>query len=242
MRQHEQIERTAAAADVRHHGRSSRVAAAPRASRVDENPVAVRRAQRDRVALPDVDHVQLELAVRARGDARRRDRQPDEHHGGDGRDGRRRAPVARRAGDDERRRQHARRSRRKPDVGATRTDAPGVAAATVATRSRPPSSGCAASASSVASGWIGASSMPTNSIGCASARSGVATRLVSGATRLIRPNTHATIGADADRRDGRADEDQRAARARATEGGARRFARATRAAAIIDVTPTTLSW
>ncbi len=126
-------------------------------------------------------------------------------------------------------------------VGATRIDAPGVAAATVATRSRLPSSGCAASASSDASGWIGASSMPRNSMGWASARSGVAARLVSGATRLMRPNTHATIGADpivATVVPTRIN-----AGARASDG--RRcnpIRRATRPAAIIDVTPTTLSW
>ena len=62
MRQHEHVERTAAPPDVRNDGRSSRVAAAPRTAGVEQNPVRVRRAQRDRVALPHVDHVQLDVA------------------------------------------------------------------------------------------------------------------------------------------------------------------------------------
>ena len=104
MRQHEQVERPAATADVRHDGRRARVAAAPRTAGVEQNPMAVRRAQRDRVALPDVDHVQLDLAVRrdarraaARRAARRRRRAMVAG----------RSPLARRAGDDHRERHHA---------------------------------------------------------------------------------------------------------------------------------------
>ena len=61
------------------------VAAAPAAARVEQHPAPARRPQRERVALPDVDHVQLDDAATARhvgdratsdGRARRRRRAP----------------------------------------------------------------------------------------------------------------------------------------------------------------------
>ena len=56
----------AAMAEVRYHSRATGVPAPPRAAGVEQNPMTIRGAQRDRVALTDVDHVQLHVAARER--------------------------------------------------------------------------------------------------------------------------------------------------------------------------------
>ena len=48
-----------------------------------------------------------------------------------------------------------------------------------------------------ANGGMGANNIPRKIMGCAIAMSGVAARLLIGATRLTRPNVHATIGPEA---------------------------------------------
>ena len=126
-------------------------------------------------------------------------------------------------------------------VGATGIDAPGSDAARLATEVSPTSMGCAASAKIDASGWIHAVSMPAKIMGCASSRSGVAVRLLSGATRLTRPNTQATIGAEPIV----AIVVPMSVRAIVLRSQCRRWTpirRLTIPAEIIDATPTTLSW
>ena len=147
MRQHEHVEapprRPMYGMTVDRPG----VAAAPRAAGVEENPVSVRRPQRDRVALSDVDHVQLASCpdTAARSAARRESaRTPPRRSPAASSLATRTATITARghhAGDD--RGEHRRRHGIEP---------PGIAAPTAATRSSPTSSGCAASAKSVASG------------------------------------------------------------------------------------------
>src|SRR6185437_15627395 len=114
-------------------------------------------------------------------------------------------------------------------VGATTTDAAGSDALTSATRSRPASSG-----------WTASAMRPSMIIGWASAISGVAATLLNGATRLTRPNTHATIGAEqivttvVPTTIAALSWSQRGSRWIPTRW-------ANRPAAIIDVTPTTLN-
>ena len=57
MRQHEQRERAAPVREVRHDGRTARIAAEPAPARVDEYPVIAARPESDGVSLPDVEHV-----------------------------------------------------------------------------------------------------------------------------------------------------------------------------------------
>jgi hypothetical protein len=71
MRQHERLERSAAASEVRDHRGAARVSPFPRSTGVDEEPAAARGAERDRVTLPDVDHVQFRISRRGRPGNRR---------------------------------------------------------------------------------------------------------------------------------------------------------------------------
>src|SRR5437762_11546427 len=77
----------------------------------------------------------------------------------------------------------------------TVTAALGIEAADQAIQSNAKSSGCTASAKTRARAGNGAPSKARKRIGCARVMTGAARRLDSGATRLMRPNTHATSGA-----------------------------------------------
>jgi hypothetical protein len=59
MRKHERIERAAAPEEVRKHGRATCIAAAPCGTSVEQNPVAAICSKEDRVALADVENVEL---------------------------------------------------------------------------------------------------------------------------------------------------------------------------------------
>ena len=58
--QDEGVERATTPEDVREDGRATRIAAAPRRTRVEQYPVAAVRSNQDCVALPYVEHVQLD--------------------------------------------------------------------------------------------------------------------------------------------------------------------------------------
>ena len=192
MRQHEHVERAAAPADVRHDRRPTRVAAAPRppASNRIQCPCGVCSA----IASPCPTSIMCSSTEAAQ---RRCDDGSQTSSAA--------ASTATSVGFIHSRDAHATMTATDITpattaaitVGATVIDPAGTAAAVAATRSRPTKQrmrrvGDQRSRADA----IGASSMPKKIIGCASAISGAAARLVSGATTLTRPKTHATIGAE----------------------------------------------
>ena len=60
MRKHERIERAAAPEEIRKHRRATRIAAAPRGTRIEQKPVSGIRSKEDRVALSDVENMELD--------------------------------------------------------------------------------------------------------------------------------------------------------------------------------------
>src|SRR5690606_36056894 len=65
MRQNECRDFATASTKVRHHHASPGISAAPRTACVHDDPPATRRTQCNGIALPDVDHVQFDLATAA---------------------------------------------------------------------------------------------------------------------------------------------------------------------------------
>ena len=63
MREDERLERAAAVEDVRQDSRAAGITTLPGWTRVEENPVTGVCSKQDRVALTDVEHMQLDLTV-----------------------------------------------------------------------------------------------------------------------------------------------------------------------------------
>ncbi len=62
MRQHKKRDGAAVSAEIRDHHTPARIAATPSPSGVDHNPSPARSTQGDRIALPHVQYVQLEVS------------------------------------------------------------------------------------------------------------------------------------------------------------------------------------
>ena len=65
MTQNECVDFATQSTNVWHHGAPARVAAVPATSGIDHDPMSVRRAERDGIALSYVDHVEFKIAVAA---------------------------------------------------------------------------------------------------------------------------------------------------------------------------------
>src|SRR5712671_3150273 len=76
VRQHESVERAAAPQEVRKHRRATRIAAAPCGTRIEQHPVPAIRSKEDRVALSNVENMELHAIA-----ARHRERRKHSHAG-----------------------------------------------------------------------------------------------------------------------------------------------------------------
>ena len=226
-------------ADVRNHRRPAGVSAAPRAARVEQNPMPVRRAQRDRVALPDVDHVELDIARATAPAASTRAPRPTTSAPSAGR-----MPFARRARDDHRTptsrtRRRSRRTRRR-DRRWRRAESPRPSTRRVRDR---PAADAPRRRTRRATGPIGASTSPQKIIGCASSMQRIRREIRQRSRRRSRGRrpTRRSAPTRSSRSSCRAASPRRrSARREAVDRTPIRLP--SRAAEIIATTPTTLSW